>query len=223
MSSICFYFQVHQPYRVRHYRHWDIGKTDYFDSDPASNINNEKIIHKVASKSYLPANMTLLALLQKYPEFKISFSISGVALEQFEKYSPETLDSFIKLAETGRVEFLSETYYHSLSFLYSKKEFERQVAKHRKVIEKIFRQTPEIFRNTELIYNNELGGHLASMGYKGVLAEGADQILGGEVLIMFIVLLGSEDFSLLLKNYRLTDDIAFRFSEKYWKEYPFTC
>lgn len=222
MSSICFYFQVHQPYRVRHYRHWDIGSSDYFDSDTSSNINNKNIMHKVANKSYLPANQTLFKLLEAYPEFKISFSISGIALEQFEKYSPETLDSFIKLAETGRVEFLSETYYHSLSFLYSKKEFDRQVKKHRRAIEKLFGQTPNIFRNTELIYSNELGAYLASMGYRGTLAEGADHILGWRSPNFLYSLPGNGNFSLLLKNYKLSDDIAFRFSEKTWKEYPLT-
>ena len=151
MNSICFYFQVHQPYRLKNYKIFDIGKNhDYFDD-----ALNKKIMQKVARKCYLPTNNLMLNLIHKYKDkFKISYSITGTALEQFKKYAPDVLKSFVALAKTGNVEFLSETYYHSLSFLYSKPEFVEQVNKHKNEIKKLFGQTPKIFRNTELIFNN---------------------------------------------------------------------
>src|SRR3989338_419544 len=175
MVSVCFYFQVHQPYRLRKYPVFDIGsKHDYFNDQ-----KNEEVIKKVASKCYLPANKLILDLINETNgKFKASFSITGVALEQFELYCPEVLDSFRKLVKTGSVELLDETYYHSLSFLYSKNEFKKQVAMHRKKINELFRFKPKVSRNTELIYNNELAGFIEGMGYSGILTEGADHILG---------------------------------------------
>ena len=223
MPSVCFYFQVHQPMRVKRYRIFDIGKDhQYFNDASATNLNNKKILTKVAHKSYLPTNEILLQLLKQNPAFKVSFSFSGVVLEQFESFLPEVLTSFQKLADTGRVEILSETYYHSLSFLYSKNEFAKQVELHRKKIRKLFHQTPTVFRNTELIFNNDLAKEVEEMGFTGILAEGADHILDWRSPNFLYHPKGAKNIRLLLKNYRLSDDIAFRFSAKDWSEYPLT-
>lgn len=214
--SVCFYFQVHQPYRLADYPVFDIGKKhDYFDDS-----RNSEILKKVAEKCYIPANKLMLELLEKHPGFKISYSFSGVFLEQIES-DPRLLESFRKLIKTGRVEILSETYYHSLAFLYSKEEFKDQIEMHRDKIKKLFDYTPKIFRNTELIYNNELASFIESLGYKGIITEGADHILEGRSPD-FIYKPISSSIPLLLKNYKLSDDIAFRFSEKAWKEHPLT-
>ena len=142
MVSVCFYFQVHQPFRLRKYNIFDIGQnSDYFDDK-----KNAEVLHKVAKKCYLPTNQILLDLIHQFKgEFKVSFSLSGCVLEQFEHYAPEVLRSFQALAETGCVEFLGETYYHSLSYLYSKQEFEDQVKRHTKKIQQLFNQTPQVF------------------------------------------------------------------------------
>ncbi|HAT68456.1 MAG: alpha-amylase [Candidatus Yonathbacteria bacterium RIFOXYC2_FULL_47_9] len=223
MASICFYFQVHQPFRVKDYRVFDVGRdSEYFNDDSERSINNKKILHKVAGKCYLPANAVMLELLNKHPEFKISFSFSGVFLDQLEEFSPETLESFQKLVATGRAEVLEETYYHSLSFLYSPEEFRRQVAMHREKIQKLFGVTPTVFRNTELIYNNALAHEVEKMGYKGIIAEGADHVLGWRSPNFLYKPQGTKNIKLLLKNYRLSDDIAFRFSSKEWADFPLT-
>jgi alpha-amylase len=223
MPSVCFYFQVHQPFRIKHYRIFDVGKdSSYFNGEGENDLNNRRILEKVARKSYLPANRTILELIKKYPQFKVSYSLSGVLIEQLERYSPETLKSFQDLAATGNVEFLSETYYHSLSFLYSPNEFREQVRMHRKKIKELFGQEPKVFRNTELIYNNSLAVALEHMGYRGVLAEGADHILGWRSPNFLYQPRGTKKLAVLLKNYRLSDDIAFRFSSRDWKEYPLT-
>ncbi len=222
MPSVCFYFQVHQPFRVKKYKYFDIGKEhNYFNENGENNLNNKKVLKKVARKSYLPTNELLLDLLKKYPEFKISFSFSGVALDQMEMYSPETLKSFKKLIDTGRVEVLSETYYHSLAFLYSKEEFRKQVELHREKVKDAFNYKPNIFRSTELFYNNDLAAEVAKMGYDGILAEGADKVLGWRSP-NFLYKPQGENITLFLKNYKLSDDIAFRFSSRKWKEYPLT-
>ncbi len=223
MPSICFYFQIHQPYRIRKYRVFEIGKKhDYFENNLEDNLSNKKILEKVANKCYLPANKLLLELLKKHPEFKISFSFSGIFLDQLEEHLPKVVDSFKKLVDTGRVEILSETYYHSLSFILSKKEFGRQVEKHKKKIKKLFNFEPKVFRNTELIFNNELAEEVEKMGYEGILSEGADRILDWRSPNFVYKPKETKKIKLLLKNYRLSDDIAFRFGEKTWKEYPLT-
>lgn len=223
MASVCFYFQVHQPYRIKKYRIFDIGDDDqYFNDRSDCDLNNEKILLKVAGKSYLPTNRLLLKLLKQHPEFKIAFSFSGVFLEQLEEFSPETLLSFQELVKTGQVEVLSETYYHSLSFLYSREEFKRQVKRHKKKIQKIFNVTPKIFRNTELVYNNDLAWEVEQMGYKGILAEGWDDILKWRSPNFLYSTPGTKKIKLMLKNYKLSDDIAFRFSNKDWAEHPLT-
>jgi alpha-amylase len=221
MVSVCFYFQVHQPLRVKRHTIFDIGKKqDFFSTNDGSNLDNVKILKKVAEKCYLPANEVMLELLNKYPQFKISYSFSGVLLEQLEKYAPEVLASFQALVKTGRVEILEESYYHSLAFLYSKGEFREQVRKHREIIQRLFSYTPTVFRNTELIYNNEVAKEAEAMGYKGVLAEGADFILGWKSPNFLYKPANTNKIKVLLKNYRLSDDIAFRFSERSWKEWP---
>ena len=222
MASVCFYFQVHQPLRVKRYRFFDITKDhDYFVTGE-DRLDNEKILKKVANKCYLPTNKMLLEMLKKYPQFKASFSISGIALEQFQQYYPEVIESFKKLVDTGRVEILSETYYHSLSFLYSKTEFKKQVQLHKDIVKKMFGVTPTVFRNTELIFSNEVAQEVEKMGYKGILAEGADFILGWRSPNFVYRPKGTKKIKLLVKNYKLSDDIAFRFSNRSWKEYPLT-
>jgi len=219
MVSICFYFQVHQPFRLRKYSVFDIGNnSDYFDEH-----KNREIMHKIARKCYLPTNKLLLNLIKEFKgKFKVSFSISGVVLEQFERYAPEVLHSFRELAKTGCVEFLNETYYHSLSFLFDKEEFKEQILLHRKKIRELFGQEAKVFRNTELIYNNEMANFVQSLGYKTILAEGADHILGWRSPNYIYTPKTADRMKLMLKNYKLSDDIAFRFSNKGWKEYPLT-
>ncbi|MFW5745939.1 MAG: glycoside hydrolase family 57 protein [Nanoarchaeota archaeon] len=219
MVGVCFYFQVHQPWRMRNYSVFDIGNShEYFDEK-----KNKEIAIKVANKCYLPMNRLLLDLIERFQgKFKVSFAITGTALDQFEEYTPEVLESFKDLARTGHVEFISETYYHSLSVLYSKKEFREQVRLHRARIKKLFGASPTTFRNTELIYNNEIAHTVEEMGYKAILAEGADHILGWRSPNFIYRPHTCDSIKLLLKNYKLSDDIAFRFSNKGWEEHPLT-
>ncbi|MBI2097747.1 MAG: alpha-amylase, partial [Candidatus Vogelbacteria bacterium] len=212
---------VHQPRRVKKYRIFDIGREpNYFNDNSESNLNNERIIRKVAGKSYLPANSLLLELLERQPEFRASFSFSGILLEQLAEYAPEVLESFRRLIGTGRVAVLSETYHHSLSFFYSLAEFEHQVVAHDELIRRTFGLRPKVFRNTELAYNDNLGRWAERAGYLGVLAEGWDKVLGWKSPNFLYRPAGTKRIKLLLKNYRLSDDIAFRFSERSWSEWP---
>jgi alpha-amylase len=219
MKNLCIYFQVHQPFRLNTYRFFDIGKKhNYWDHD-----KNRFLMRKIADKCYLPANKILLDIIKEYGEkFKVSFSISGVALDQFRMYAPEVLESFKRLAETGSVEFLSETSSHSLSSLVSKQEFIRQVSSHSARIEELFNQKPLVFRNTELIYSDEIGVMAHDMGFKGMLAEGAGHILEWKSPNFLYGNSQRPELKLLLKNYRLSDDIAFRFSDKSWASWPLT-
>lgn len=219
MRSICFYFQVHQPMRLRAYRFFDIGAYhNYYDD-----YQNKFILKRVAEKCYLPMNQLLLEQIKDYGSaFKVSFSISGIALDQFEMYAPEVLESFKKLAKTGNVEFLSETYAHSLSSLRSQKEFEAQVKAHSDRIERLLGQRPTTFRNTELIYSDEIGDMVAGMGYETMLTEGAKHVLGWKSPNFMYCNARNPKLKVLLKNYRLSDDIAFRFSDRGWAEWPLT-
>ena len=215
MASVCFYFQVHQPFRLRRY--------SVFDSEPAyfDDYKNAEICRKVATKCYLPTNRMILELIRRYgKDFAVSYSITGVALEQFQQWAPEVVDSFRALVDTGQVELLAETYYHSLSFLYSRDEFRDQVTAHGAKMFETFGVRPRVFRNTELIYNNDLGHFLQGMGFAGVLAEGADHVLGYRSPTFPYRPVGADRITLMLKNYRLSDDIAFRFSDRNWKEWP---
>lgn len=217
MVSTCMYFQVHQPHRLKRYGMFEIGQhSDYYDHEA-----NEQILKKVSHKCYLPANKLLLDLIKSHKgDFKFSFSITGTIIDQLERFAPEVLQSFIDLAETGHVEFLAETYYHSLSYLYSKEEFEEQVRMHGKKMQELFGQTPKVFRNTELIFNNELASFIEEMGFHGILAEGADHILGWRSPNFMYRPAATSKIKVLLKNYKLSDDIAFRFSNKGWEEHP---
>ena len=221
MPSICFYFQVHQPYRIKKYSVFDVGRDhDYFEDENLNEKGNRAVMEKIAKKCYLPTNQVLLDLIHRHPEFKISYSFSGVALEQMEKYAPEVLESFQRLVKTGNVEILDETYYHSLSFFYSDEEFIEQVKLHRKKIKELFDYEPRIFRNTELAYNNELAALVEKLGYDGILAEGWEYYLDYRSPNFLYTPKGANKIKLLLKNYKLSDDIAFRFSNKGWEEYP---
>ncbi|MGM5484370.1 MAG: glycoside hydrolase family 57 protein [Nanobdellota archaeon] len=213
---ICFYFQVHQPRRLKKFSVFDIGKSNgYFDDE-----KNKEIIEKVSKNCYLPTNRLLLRLIKEYG-IKVTFSISGTVLDQLEEFYPEVIKSFRELADTGKAEFLAETYNHSLSYLHSKEEFREQVKKHKDRIKELFGVTPGVFRNTELIYNNSLAKDVEKMGFKGIIAEGTDRILGWRSP-NFIYKPEKGDIKVLLKNYKLSDDIAFRFSEKRWGDYPLT-
>ena len=218
-KSICLYFQVHQPTRLRLYRFFDIGKDSHYYDDFA----NRTIMRRICQKCYLPMNDILLDLVKKHDgKFKVAFSISGSALEQFERYCPEVIDSFRALAATGCVEFLAETYYHSLASLASYEEFQHQVLKHKKAIEDLFGVTPVSFRNTELIYSNAIGEMVYGLGFKTMLTEGARHIMGWESPNYLYSGQTQPRLKLLLRNYSLSDDIAFRFSNRSWENWPLT-
>lgn len=219
MLNVVFYFQVHQPYRLRHVNVLDIGKnTDFFND-----TLNRQVMVKVAEKCYLPTNKLLLSLIRKMEgRFKIAYSITGTAIEQFKQYSPETLDSFKALVDTGCVELLGETYYHSLAFLYDTNEFLDQVAMHRELMKSEFGFHTETFRNTELIYQDRLSDLIFEIeGFKTIITEGVERILQWRTPL-YAYKNYSKDINLLLKYYQLSDDIAFRFSNRDWPEYPLT-
>ena len=218
-KSICLYFQVHQPNRLRLYRFFDIGKDSHYYDDFA----NRTILRRVAQKCYLPMNALLLELIEANKgAFKVAFSISGSVLEQFDRYAPEVIESFRKLAQTGNVEFLSETYYHSLASLASPIEFKNQVLKHKAAIEHYFGVTPKAFRNTELIYSDAIGEMVYDMGFKTMLTEGARHVLGWKSPNFIYSCAQAPSLKLLLKNSSLSDDIAFRFSDRGWSDWPLT-
>jgi alpha-amylase len=219
MLNIVFYFQVHQPFRLKHFNVLDIGKgTDYFDDD-----SNKTIMKKVAKKCYLPTNELLLDLIKKYNgEFKIAYSITGTAIEQFKLYAPEVLCSFKELVSTGHVELIGETYYHSLSSLYDTNEFLEQVEMHKNLMKSEFNYNPETFRNTELIYQDRISDIVYEIeGFKTILTEGVDRILNWRSPL-YAYKNYSKSMNLLLKYYQLSDDIAFRFSNRDWPEFPLT-
>lgn len=223
MTSVCFYFQVHQPWRLRRYSVFDTDPF-YFDDEA-----NRDILLKVAEKCYRPATALMLDLVEKNDgNFRISYAITGTVLDQLEKWAPDVIEMFRKLAETGCCEFVGETYHHSLSFIASREEFREQVDLHTAKIEGLFGVTPAVFRNTELTYNNDVAHFVSGMKkadgtprFKGMLAEGVDRILGYRKPNYVYSAPGArKGFGLLLKNYRLSDDIAFRFSNREWAEWP---
>jgi alpha-amylase len=222
-KAIVLYLHVHQPFRIRHYTVFDSGvKHDYFDAPFEDDTSNERIVRKVAEKSYLPTNARLLKLLQDNPDFKLSLSITGTVIEQLEKWAPDALQSFQELTKTGRVEIVGETYHHSLAFFYSRQEFEAQVKMHADKVKEVFGQTPTAFRNTELCYNNDVAYWADKAGYKAVLAEGWDPVLGWRSPDFVYRPTYTENVKLLMKNYKLSDDIAFRFGDRAWSEWPLT-
>jgi alpha-amylase len=222
-KAIVLYLHVHQPYRIRHYTVFDTGTNHgYFDATYDDKTSNERILRKVAEKSYLPTNRKLIELLHRHPEFRVSMSITGTVLEQLERWSPEALHSFQELVGTGQVEIVAETYHHSLAFFYSRSEFEIQVQMHRQKVQKLFGQSPQVFRNTELSYNNDVAYWADRAGYKGILAEGWDPILQWRKPNFVYRPAYTDRIRLLMKNYKLSDDIAFRFGNQAWSEWPLT-
>ena len=217
MKAVCFYFQIHQPFRLKKYRFFDIGNDHYYYDDFA----NDEIITRIAQRSYLPANQMLLDMIKENGmKFKVAFSISGTALEQLEVYVPEFIDSMKELADTGCVEFLSETYAHSLSSLEDTEEFIQQVKDHDKKIYQLFGQHPKVFRNTELIYDDDISAVVASLGFKGVITDGAKHILGWKSPNYVYCSPVAPKLKILMKNSKLSDDISFRFSNPSWASYP---
>ena len=219
MKAICFYFQIHQPFRLKTYRFFDIGNDHYYYDDYA----NDDIITRIARRSYLPANEMLLDMIKTHgKKFKVAFSISGSALEQLEQYVPEFIDSMKELASTGCVEFLSETYAHSLSSLYDPDEFYAQVKAHDEKIFQLFGQRPKVFRNTELIYDDDIASMVYSMGFKAAITADAKHVLGWRSPNFLYSSASAPKLKLMLKNGKLSDDIAFRFSNPEWASYPLT-
>jgi len=218
-KTLCFYFQIHQPVRLRKYRFFDIGKRhDYFDD-----YVNSSTIHRVAEQCYLPANRLMLELIQRYGNnFKVAYSISGTALEQFEMHAPAVIESFKELAATECVEFLAETYGHSLASLSDTDEFEHQVKRHALKMETLFGQRPVTLRNSSLIYSDRIGERVAAMGYEAMLTDGAKHVLGWKSPNFLYTNALNPKLKLLLKNSRLSDDLSMRFSDRQWSEWPLT-
>ena len=217
MASVVFYFQVHQPHRLRRYTIFDT-EPGYFD-DP----QNEFICRKVAEKCYLPANAVIRELVDRYDgRFRVSYSLTAMVIDQFRRWVPEALESFRQLARTGCVEFIAETYYHSLAFLYNREEFATQTRMHCDLMVELFGSRPRVFRNTELTYNNDVARVVEDLGFDVVLAEGADHVLGYRSPNFIYRPPNCDRLRMLLKNYRLSDDIAFRFSNREWPEWPLT-
>lgn len=223
MRALCLYLHMHQPFRYRRYSIFDVSRdSHYFDCDFYDKQSNERIFKKVAEKSYRPTLALLERNLGQHKDFKVSLSITGVWLEQAELYAPDLVEQLKRLVGTGRVEIVAETYYHSLAFFYNRQEFEDQVKLHQQKIEEVFGVTPRVFRNTEFAYNDEVGRWADEFGFAGVLAEGWDKILGWRSPNHVYKVAGAKNARLLLKNYRLSDDMAFRFSDRSWKEWPLT-
>ncbi len=219
MKNICFYFQIHQPIRLKRYRFFDIGQDHYYYDD----FQTEERVRYLVDQSYLPANRTIAEMIRSSNgKFKCSFSISGIALEQFEQYAPEVIDSFKELAKTGNVEFLAEPYAHSLSSVFDAKEFVQQVKMHADKIEALFGKRPTALFNAELIYSDEIGELVAKMGYKTILIDEAKHILGWKSPNFVYTHSNIPKLKLLVRNYKLSDDLAFRFSKMNWSDYPMT-
>ncbi len=217
MKTICLYFQIHQPVRLKRYRFFDIGRDHYYYDD----FSNEDVIERIADRSFLRANALISDMIKEYNgKFKVAFSISGVALEQLEIYVPEAIEGFKEMVKTGCVEFLSETYSHSLASLYDPEEFKNQVKAHSDKIELLFGQKPKVLRNTELIYTDEISELVTQMGYEGMLCEGAKHVLGWKSPNYLYCSGASPKLKVLLRNAKFSDDITFRFSNYDWSEYP---
>lgn len=215
--DVCFYFQVHQPWRLRRYSFRDVGRRhDYFD-DAA----NAEILRRVAQKCYLPMNALLAELIARYrPYFRVSFSITATALEQMAAFAPEVLASFRRLLSTGQVELLAETSHHSLAALYSPREFAAQVRHHRAVCRHLLGATGRVFRNTELITSDAVAAQVAALGYDGLCLEGADGLFDWRKVTAPYRFAAASSVAALPRHYRLSDDIAFRFSDRRWAAWP---
>ena len=224
MRSIVLYLHMHQPWRLKHYSIFSVDHDhDYWtEKDWYAGTNNERIFKKVAEKSYRPMLARLEKCINTYAGFKFSLSITGTFLDQAEEWAPDVIDTLKRLVDSGRVEIVAETYYHSLAFFYDREEFEAQVKKHQDRIHELFGVRSKVYRNTELSYNNELAKWADGFGFKGILAEGWDKILEWRSPNHVYRPEGCKNIKLLMKNYRLSDDVAFRFSDKHWKEWPLT-
>lgn len=223
MRVLCLYLHMHQPYRYRQYSIFNVARdSHYWDDDFYSKQSNERIFRKVAEKSYHPTLDMLERNLKKYPGFKFSLSVTGVWLEQAEKWDPALIEQLQRMVKTGQVELVAETFYHSMAFFYNREEFTAQVKQQVEKFRDLFGVVPQVFRNTEFAYNDELGQWADKVGFKGVLAEGWDKVLGWRSPNHVYKIAGAKQAKLLLKNYRLSDDIAFRFSDRNWKEWPLT-
>lgn len=225
MAKLCLYFQLHQPYRLRPFSVFELNRDlSYFVDHKHGQIadDNAVIFRKVAQKSYLPMLSLLLELAITHPSFSFALSCSGVFLEQAQEYQPEVIELIQKLVDTDQVEILSETYHHSLASLYSPAEFERQVAMHTSLVEELFGFTPTVFRNTELIYSNSIAEQVRQLGFAGMLTEAVDRYLGGRPRTQVFKSYTDKPLPLMLKHAQLSDDVAFRFSNKAWEEHPLT-
>ena len=223
MSQVCWYFQMHQPWRLRPYGLFEIGqKHDYFETEKSLDFANQRVLNKVAEKSYRPMLQLLAKLVKQYPSFRFTLSLSGVMLEQLQQFAPDLVVLLQQLVASGQVELLGETYYHSLAGLYDPEEFAEQVEQHRQVIQRVFGVRPRIFRNTELIYTDDIAQQVEKLGFQAMLAEGADHVLRGRPPTRLYHAPHSPNFPLLLKHYQLSDDVAFRFSERSWAGWPLT-
>ena len=219
MKTICFYFQIHQPFRLRRYRFFDIGNNHYYYDD----FQNEEIFHRISEKCYLPANRAIMEMIRKSGgKFKVAFSISGTALEQMEIYAPEVIDSFRELAGLGCVEFLAETYAHSLASIGDPEEFKAQVRMHTEKVKALFGVEPKVFRNTELIYSDDISELVYELGFEGMLTEGAKHVLGWKSPNYVYASAIRPQLKLLLKHDRFSEDLSIRFDDHSWKEYPLT-
>lgn len=219
MKAICLYFQLHQPLQLKRYRFFEIGTDHYYYDDFA----DEQAIRRLAEKSFLPANKTLLEMIKSSnKKFEVAFSISGIMLEQLEQYAPEVIDSFKELSDTGCVEFLAGTYAHSLSSIYDEAEFKQQVKQQCDKIQILFGKKPTSFCNTDLIYSDEIGNVVSEMGFKGILTEGARHILGWKSPNYLYSHPYNKSIKLMPRNYKLSDDISCRFSNWSWDQYPLT-
>lgn len=217
MKNICFYFEIHQPLRLKRYRFFEIGHDHYYFDD----FQTEDRIREMVEKAYLPATRTIIDMVRSSNgKFKCTFSISGIALEQLEQYAPEVIDCFKELAATGSVEFLTEPYAHSLASVYSKSEFEQQIKLHSKKIESLFGKKPTAFRNSELIYSDEIGEIVSGLGYKTMLIEEVKDVMGWKSPNCVYSHSGISKLKLLVRNNKLSDDIAFRFSDHSWSDFP---
>ena len=219
MKEICLYAQVHQPYRLGPYRLFDVGT----DTECFNHNENARILRRVAAQCYLPANRLLARLIRETGgRFRMALSLSGVLLEQLATWAPEALESFQELVDGGGVELLGETYYHSLSGLANQQEFTEQVVRHRRTIGRWFGRTPGVFRNTELIYWDGLAPLVHRLGFNAMLVEGADHVLGWRSPNFVYAAAAEPELRLLPRNYRLSDDVGFRFSRRDWDGWPVT-
>ncbi len=219
MKNVCLYFNLHQPNRLKPYTFFEIGTDHFYENDKL----NKTFLDKISEVCYLPMNAIMMENIQRLgKDFKFCLSLSGTLIEQMENHRPDVLNSFIELAKTGQVEFIGQTYYHSLAYLYSLDEFERQVQKHIDKVEEHFGQTPKVFRNTGMIYSNDLAERLENMGFHGVMAEGLSNFLRGRSYNHPYTAPNVKSIKTLLKNYKLSADFTHRFTDTNWEEYPLT-